>query len=403
MKQRILHGLLQRFHGKRMRGGFRIPRVFLLFAVMAALTPCVSFADVISDQLIAAGGNARQAETLLSASAEARAVIALALTDAETRRAADLLTGASFASVLNAQMQRMDVLNQTILDQLATPGMNRKCLTIWGAGYGGAGKTGTYTYTGYDYDLYGGVLGLEFSALGCANFGAYYSLGKSSLESAMDLGSTTVDTQDHTIGAYAKWNSFLLGGYTMVLGNYVFNDYETARAVLEEKYTGNFDGTQWGVYIEKGWNTDLLSFLRTNQFFALQYHEIGTDAFQENGTGLLALQKASMNYESLRLYLGARSRFDWGGWIQLSLNLTYIYEFMDEYPAGMTAFINGGENGDGSDFVMVTGRGLGDDWLNVGLGAKITIGGCISFMANYNCNWGDSIIHTGMGTLRFDF
>lgn len=370
--------------------------VFLFFAAMTAP------ADEVFDQLDAAGGNARAAAEILSANTAARSFIAAGQTDSETRQAADLLTGAPFASILNAQMQRTDILHQTLMDQLSTPGLERSWLTIWGAGYGGTGDVGTDTYSGYDYDLYGGVLGLEFSGIACANFGVFYSLGKSSLDAGSIFGSTAVDTEDNIIGAYAKWHSLILGGYTLLLGNYTFSDYDTERVILDEihggRYTGTFDGTQWGVYVEKGWNATPSSCLWVNQFFAVQYQEISTDGFSENGpdAGLLGLRHADMEYDSLRLYVGARTRLTLSC-LQFSLNLTYIYEFMDEYPTGLTGFA------DGSDSVMITGRGLGDDWLNVGAGAKISLGGCISLMANYNCNWGDSTIHTGMATLRFDF
>ncbi|MDO4550587.1 MAG: autotransporter domain-containing protein [Planctomycetia bacterium] len=343
------------------------------------------------------GGNAVTAGQVITQNVEAYSVIAQSQTYDDVRNATDLLMGTSFTSILNAQIQRMDILNQTLWDQISAIRFSQHSFSFWASGYGGVGEIDGNQYCGYDYDFYGGMIGGEFHVLNYFRMGVYYALGKTSLNSELKYGAMGVDSQDNTFGIYLKWQSLILGGYSFVQGNYSFSEYDTWRNILGEAYLGKFEGTQWGVYFEKGWHSSTASTININSFIAVGYQEINTDAFYESGAGILALSQGEMDMDSLRVYLGARTQFYFGEILTFSINATYIYEFMDENPSVMTSFINC------NDVIMITGRGLGDNWVNLGAGAKLSLGSCISFMANYNCNWGDSIFHTGMGTLRFDF
>lgn len=374
----------------------------IFFYVIVTGNSAKLFADSIFDTdpdivFLEAGGNALRAKDIIIG--DAYSILAQSETHQDVRSTADLLTGASFSSMISTQIQRTDIIIQSLMDQITSVNFSQRTFSVWASGYGGIGNIKDNTCSGYDYHLYGGMVGVEFNALGKFRLGALYSLGKTSLDSSMKFGSMTADSQDNLIGGYAKWQSILLGGYSFLVGDYTFNRYETERNILEDYYSGKFNGSQWGVYFEKGWHATVGVF-NLNSFFAIHYQNLRTDAFSEafpeDCPGTLALYKDGMNFDSLRLFAGARTTYHLG-MFSFSLNVTYVREFMDKNPCGMTSFVNGG------DSVMIVGRGLGSDWINAGAGVKFSLGNCISFMANYNGNWGDSLFHTGVGTLRLDF
>ena len=314
---------------------------------------------------------------------------------------ADLLTGRSLSSAIPAQMQRTDALHQTVLSQINSVHFNNRTFSLWGGGYGGIGKVGKNE----DCDFYGGMVGGELNIGKMFRLGAFYALGKSGLDADSKFGSATVDSDDNSLGAYVKWDSLILSGYSLALGNYTFERYKTGREIfaledfssLDEYYTGKSKGSQWGIYYEKGWWYAPMPGLNMNSFFAIQYQNLHAGGFQESGPGALAFRRGDTDFDSLRFYAGVRTTYYVGQILALSVDGAYVYDFLDDKPYTMTSFV------DGEESVKIAGRGLGRNWLNLGAGVKFSLGGCVSLMANYNCSWGNSVFHTGMGTLRFDF
>lgn len=311
----------------------------------------------------------------------------------------------ALASKASTQIQRMSYMNQMMTQKLTSSqwqrdfqtdcdsscGQNEECCSgnamLWASGYGLGGVTREYKgFSRYDYDQYGMMLGADWQNE-TARFGVYYGYGQSELDGVwMNLKS-----DDHTFGAYLRWDSLMGGGYSLLLGNYSISDYEA------EHRNGDvsFDGSQGSLYFEKGWEWMSFGGGQWNPYLALQYA-----SFTSDGMNHRDFVTSDVDMESLRSIFGLR----WNRMFHLELTsihfstgLAWHHEFADTEGSFVLQYT---ESLPGT----IRGNGGGRDWceFNLGVGLalteRVTVSGDYYLFAN-----GATSVHAGMGTVTFEF
>ncbi|MGE5294081.1 MAG: autotransporter domain-containing protein [Solirubrobacterales bacterium] len=175
---------------------------------------------------------------------------------------------------------------------------------LWGRGYGLFGdRDSGGGVPGYGYDVYGGSFGVDYQFT--QNFLAGIVGGMSEGDVDFDSSRDNTDFDAAHIGLYG---SFAHGSWSVdSVITYAGLDYETERFVdaLDERLTGNFDGSEFAAYVEASRNFDLNPKLRLAPLASLQYTYVNLDSYTETG-GASALTFDEQTYDSFRGSLGAR-------------------------------------------------------------------------------------------------
>lgn len=335
--------------------------------------------------------------------------------------AADQLAGAAYADAITTPLQRVTSINQIVMAQVMQVngifhagyvyddalsnvrflGEDRGILANnkvapWGGYYGGTATTSaSLGRTGFDNDSHGFIVGLDLPVQ-VFRLGGYYAFGSSGLDTKSILaGKTHIKGDDHLIGLYMKWNALMLTGYWGLTGNYGYSSYKSSRALSSGTALASYGGSQWGIYLERGWSVPIWLF-NVNPHLALQYESISQDAFSESGTSSHCFDYDKLTLKSFRGIVGLRGIMNLGTF-KLTLNGSYIHEMGDENPAIHAVIVETG------DSMTVYGLGNGRDWFNGGAGVTLCLGP-FTVMANYNLMLnGSTTFHSGMATLKYKF
>lgn len=175
---------------------------------------------------------------------------------------------------------------------------------LWGRSYGLFGdRDSEGGVPGYGYDVYGGSFGVDYQVT--EGFLAGIVGGLSEGDADFDSSRDNTDFDAAHIGLYGS----LARGPWFVdsVVTYAGLDYETERFVdvLDERLTGNFDGSEFAAYVEASRNFDLSPRLRLAPLASLQYTYVHLDSYTESG-GVGALTFDEQTHESVRGSLGAR-------------------------------------------------------------------------------------------------
>lgn len=332
----------------------------------------------------------------------------------------NLLTGRATSAMYTAQMHRYEQLNKMILTQRLSPTMygyaNDKGIcedipskwVLWTGGYAMDGSRGYKNFTpGFEFDGWGGLFGAERTWTNDQDnqftFGGYLAVGQTNMESeASRLGGTYINSDDYTLGLYARWDSYLMTGYTAVMGNFTFNKMRQDRIVsgiedVNEFFSSDFDGHTFGVYAEKGWDF-CWRYIRVSPFAALQYQQLYMDGYSEGNPlcclSPYALQVDESHLHSLRMLLGVRNYVRVFDWMQFNLNLAYVHEYCHDGAMIRTQYLNGGGP------VDIMGIDLGKNWVNLGLGFDLQFSEIVKLYVSYDLAAGSSVNHMGMGTVE---
>ncbi len=248
-------------------------------------------------------------------------------------------------------------------------------------------------------DSHLGVAGLDYGA-GGTQMGIYRSVDDHTLVGFYGgYGYQSVDTDENSeadvnsgmVGSFLRRNDND-GNYYILAGNAGYDDYETSRS---GDITGNFDGVQTGVYLERGW-THRLNRVIVGPNVGLQHIWIHQDDHTESGVGGVTLD--DLDARSLRSLVGSNFTFDrqFSGalgycWMP-NARANWMHEFLDT-----SSVVTGSASG--SSF-SVAGLDLGRDWAILGLGLSGNRNRAVTLFANYDLQFnGRQEFHTGSGGL----
>ena len=295
------------------------------------------------------------------------------------------LTGELRLSAFNAHVQARNLIRQTLTQNVLPPARSGLVQTSalrgqvvesegiggWGSAFGAFGDADPHKgTTGYDFDLLGGIFGVELGRNETNQFGFYFSYGNLQLDAKSAMGS--VELNDNQFGLYLRLSDEW--GYTFATGSIGISDYDLNRAVALStyptlRYTGSTDGWSGSAYLERGFNFSLMA-SDLQPYGGLQYTHLTADGFKEGGSlKNLALKTQDDEFNSLEGVLGVRwlkstivgaSQFDFNAYAN------WTHEFLDSAAEGAVA-LTGGPNGT----IHVIGNSTGRDWIYGGLGGNL--------------------------------
>lgn len=342
----------------------------------------------------------------------------------------DQLIGASYASMANHQINRITNRNTLLANQLLAvdvatenvkynidvdPCCPQRNWTAWAIFHGMNGETAmNHHLSGYSSESYDAIFALEVNNGVGFHGGVYFEYGESNLNSSADLGWTSIDSTDYTLGLYLKWLSSYCCGYGMINTSITWSDYEAKRFFNDapENYAADYDGILPSVYYERGWIWVCNDTCTINPYLGLQYAYYNSDAFNESGTDVygntsdLSLTVSEVEHNSLRTFLGMRlSRDVWFGrdcdnLVTLRANIAWVHELLSE----TSPMIYTTHADDPCGPWKVRGNSGGRDWANLGVGLNFEITERLSALVDYDAFVNEhTTLHTGMASLRFEF
>ena len=223
---------------------------------------------------------------------------------------------------------------------------------------------------GYDFDLLGGVVGVEVGSTAANQFGLYFAYSNTQLDTNRAMGNVKVNEEQ--FGAYLRFSDPY--GYTFATGSIGITDYDVARALSVANYSnlyykGSTDGWSGNVYLERGFTFSLPG-SDLQPYGGLQYTHLHADDYNESGSlDTLSIKTDESNYDSLEGILGIRwvkstllgaRQFDFNAYTN------WTHEFLDASPDG---FISLAGRPDGS--IRIIGNSVGRDWIYAGIGGKL--------------------------------
>ena len=298
------------------------------------------------------------------------------------------LTGEMRFSLLNAQVQSRNLIRQTLTQNVLppsgagiVPGVSAlrgqttyeesDGLGGWGSAYGAFGDAKEHKGTsGYDFDLLGGIFGVELGRNETNQFGFYFSYSNLRVDAQNAMGNGRLN--DNQFGLYLRLSDEW--GYSFATGSIGVSNYELNRAIALSnypslRYTGKTDGWSGSAYIERGMTLSLPG-SDLQPYGGLQYVHLKADGFTEGGSlSTLSLRTGDSKYDSLEGVLGirwlkstilAQRQFD------LNAYANWTHEFLDANAEGKVALV-----GQDSGSIRIVGNGVGRDWIYAGLGGTL--------------------------------
>jgi len=212
---------------------------------------------------------------------------------------------------------------------------------LWGRGYGLYGdRDSGDELPGYGYHIYGGSFGVDYQFTETLLAGLVGGVSEGDVN--FDRSRDTTSFGAAHIGLYGslaweRWNVDAVATYANL-------DYETRRFVdlLDERLSGNFDGSEFAAYVEVSRTYALAPNLTLAPLASVQYTYLDLDSYTETG-GVSALAFESQTHESIRGSLGARLTrrlIETAGDFRADVQLRgrWVHEFGDDRASVDTSF-----------------------------------------------------------------
>lgn len=298
------------------------------------------------------------------------------------------LSGELRFSTFKAQVHAHNLIRQTLTQNIlpdSTAGVSLSAirgqayddatdgLTGWATAFGASGEADDHRGTsGYDFNLLGGMVGLEVGSTATNQFGFFFAYDNLQLDAKSALGK--VKLNEEQFGTYLRFSDAY--GYTFATGTIGISDYDLSRAIrlpnyTPLKYNGSTGGWSGGAYIERGF-TFTLPGSDLQPYGGLQYTHLHADKFSEGGSlRTLGIKSSDAEYNSLEGVLGVRwLKSTLVGARQFDFNAygNWTHEFLDSAPDGYIALAG---RPDGT--IHVVGNSVGRDWIYAGLGGKLHV------------------------------
>ncbi len=360
-------------------------------------------------------------------------IIATSETREDALQNFDQLVGTAYGNMAAAQVRRISSFNTMMADQIIASDVcldnlrgqrcgnydacgNCKSWTAWGNFYADGGRVGINNdISGYDTDTYGGMFAIDWNNCESCHFGVFFNYAKTNVGSEAPMGYTHLESDDYSVGLYAKWLGLMCtGGYGTLVANVTFSDIASTRELyLDDYFSGDTDAVLPSVFYERGWvffPSDLCSI---NPFFGLQYVYYNSNDFSEHGAdevgdpSALALNVSDIEHNSLRTLVGTRISKDWMFGYNHDRRLTtrlkgaWMHDLLGECDPTFST-----SHACSPDFPVwnVRANNAGRDWAILGAGLDFDASQRLSFLFDYNCYVNEyTTIHSGMATMRFNF
>lgn len=295
------------------------------------------------------------------------------------------LTGEMRLSSFKAQLQTHNFIRQTLTQKVlpdptsgvavsAIRGQAREeeyeGITGWMSALAAFGDADARRGTsGYDYDMVGGLFGIEVGNSASNQFGFYFSYSNTQVDADNTMGN--VKLNEEIFGTYLRLTDAY--GYTFATGSIGITDYDVARAISLQNYSnlyykGSNDGWSGSAYLERGFTFSLPA-SDLQPYGGLQYTYLNADDFDEGGSlRTLSIHTDETDYNSLEGVLGIRwlkSTILGSRQFDVNAYANWTHEFLDASPEG---FITLSGRPDGT--IRVIGNSVGRDWVYAGLGGK---------------------------------
>ena len=157
---------------------------------------------------------------------------------------------------------------------------------------------------GYDYDVSGAALGVDFEVCQGIHLGLTAGYGQSNVDTDT---SDDADIDSVQFGVYGNYEAadFYLDGMIA----YAQNDYETKRQITIEDLSriakGDYAGDEWSVAAEFG-RLFTIEGYNVQPFFGTRYIYLDEDGFTETGAGDLSLEIDDRSTTSWKVFPGLR-------------------------------------------------------------------------------------------------
>ncbi len=176
-----------------------------------------------------------------------------------------------------------------------------KSAHVWGKLYGVTGDVdGDHRVAGYDYDVGGLTIGADFKAFKNLLLGALAGI---STGDADTYNSDEFEVSSYQVGLYGSYENgpYYLDGIL----SYAGSDYETSRLTSMGIASGDYDGEEWGAYLEFGCVTSKENII-FEPYLGAQYIVVNQDAFSETGAGIMNMAIDKRDDYSLKVIVGGR-------------------------------------------------------------------------------------------------
>ena len=177
---------------------------------------------------------------------------------------------------------------------------------LWIDGFGQWGDQDSEPgFTGFDYSVYGGALGLDYLVQDKFIFGAGFGYSFSDIDLGDNQGAGDIDSVFGSLyGSY-----YTERAYIETILSYGRQSYDNARNVLigsiQRQAFSDHDGDLFSAYLGGGYYFPVRDW-RWGPFGSLQYTYLDEDGFQETGAGSLNLVVPSRSTDNLISRLGLR-------------------------------------------------------------------------------------------------
>lgn len=261
-------------------------------------------------------------------------------------------------------------------------GRQDKSRNLWIHAYGVGGDVDRdKNAVGYDYDVYGLAVGIDFPVLKGMNLGFTAGYGKANVQT--DLNDSG-DINGVLAGIYANYEN--AGFYLDGMVTYADNSYETDRTVnfgtLSRNAEAEYDGEEWAGAAEAGYVV-ALGCWNIQPFFGTRFIRLDEDGFTEKGADDLDLKVGDRTVYSWKFYPGVKMshpiKTSGKSLFVPELNVKWVHELRDNNDAISATFVGAPAAGN----FRVEGVAIDDNSLEVGVGFKVLDGGTFQVGVNF--------------------
>ena len=252
---------------------------------------------------------------------------------------------------------------------------------LWVKSFGGwTDQDDRQGVTGYDIDSYGLAAGVDGDLSSTWNVGFALAYINSDVESALELGSHTVDVDSYLAKIYATKMIDDVTALNLQIGAGV-SDYDSKRRIFTgDVASADYDSwnVQFSAELERSYQVSDKTVV--TPYVNADYGYVDVDGYNESGAGALNLNVDDDSSDSLIIGMGAKASHSVSDNFLLTVNADIGYDLMADRSSLTSSFAGGG--------AQFTTEGIKpDEWVyNAGVAAKysLTNGTEISFSYNIN-------------------
>lgn len=254
---------------------------------------------------------------------------------------------------------------------------------LWVHAYGVGGDVDAdENAVGYDYDVYGLAVGIDFPVMRGLNLG--FTAGYANANVQTDRNDSG-DIDSMLAGIYTNYEN--AGFYLDGMVTYADNSYETNRTVnfgtLSRTSEVEYDGEEWAVAAETGY-VFARGHYNIQPFLGSRFIRLHEDGFTEKGADDLDLEVGDRTVYSWTLYPGVKMsrpiKISGKSLFVPELNIKWLHELRDNNDTISATFVGAPAAGK----FRVEGVAIDDDSLEVGVGLKVLDGDTFQVGVNFN-------------------